>query len=107
MEGASCEVSENGKAVLEQFKNSEPGKYDLILMDVQMPVMDGYQATKAIRSCGHPDAETIPIAAMTANAFTEDIDNAFASGMNAHISKPIDMNVLRNTVMKLLKENHA
>lgn len=77
----------------------------MILMDVQMPVMNGYQATEAIRTCGHPDARTIPIAAMTANAFTEDVENALAAGMNAHISKPIDMNTLRATVVKLLEEN--
>ena len=70
-----------------------------------MPVMNGYQATEAIRACGHPDARTVPIAAMTANAFTEDVENALAAGMDAHISKPIDMNMLRSTVAKMLEKN--
>lgn len=103
MEEASCEIAVNGKEALEKFESAEPGSFDMILMDVQMPVMDGYQATEAIRACLHPDAETIPIAAMTANAFAEDIENAFAAGMNAHISKPIDMKVLKTTVTQLVR----
>lgn len=105
LEGGSCEIAENGEIALEKFKNSKPGSFDVILMDVQMPVMNGYQATEAIRTCGHPDAGTIPIAAMTANAFTEDVENALAAGMNAHIAKPIDMDALRTAVAKLLERN--
>ncbi len=105
LEGGSCEIAENGEDAFHKFKDSEPGSFDVILMDVQMPVMNGYQATEAIRACGHPDARTVPIAAMTANAFTEDVENALAAGMDAHISKPIDMNMLRSTVAKMLEKN--
>lgn len=84
----------NGKQALEMFEASEPGYYDLILMDVQMPQMDGYEATKAIRTSSHANASTVPILAMTANAFSEDVAQALASGMNAHIAKPIDVKEL-------------
>ncbi len=103
MEGASCELAENGKAAVDMLQKSEPGYYDLILMDVQMPVMDGYTAAKTIRSCDHADAKTIPIAAMTANAFEEDVRLALNAGMNAHIAKPVNMNLLKETVMELLR----
>lgn len=100
MEDVSCEVMKNGKEVVERFKKSESGEFDLILMDVQMPVMDGYEAARRIRSCGHPDAESIPIIAMTANAFAEDVNKALESGMNAHMAKPIDMNKMKKIVFK-------
>jgi len=89
IEGAECTICENGKRVLEAFEQSAPGDYDMILMDVQMPVMNGYEATKAIRRSSHELAMTIPIIAMTANAFSEDIQHSLAAGMNAHVSKPI------------------
>ena len=73
----------------------------MIFMDVQMPVMDGYEATRRIRACSHPEARTIPIIAMTANAFEEDVQAALAAGMNAHIAKPIDMRKLKSTIAKL------
>ena len=85
------------------FEQSHPGQYDLILMDVQMPVMNGYDATRAIRDLGHPLALTIPIIAMTANAFSEDIRDALEAGMNAHVAKPIDMGVLEQTVRAVLE----
>ena len=103
LEGAICERVENGKAALQAFESSDIDKYDMILMDIQMPVMNGYDATKAIRSCTHPRAASIPIAAMTANAFAEDVENSKAAGMNGHISKPINMSALKATVSKLLK----
>ena len=76
----------------------------MILMDIQMPVMDGYTAAGKIRACGHPDAAVIPIAAMTANAFAEDVQNALSAGMDAHIAKPADPEILRETLKKLEKE---
>ena len=85
IEGAECTICENGKRVLEAFEQSAPGDYDMILMDVQMPVMNGYEATKAIRRSSHELAKTIPIIAMTANAFSEDIQHSLAAGMNAHV----------------------
>lgn len=102
LEGARCDLAENGKIAAEMFEQSEPGYYDIILMDIQMPVMDGYSAAREIRSCSHPDAKTIPIAAMTANAFAEDVQKSLEAGMNVHISKPVDMEVLKSTVLKLI-----
>lgn len=103
MAGATCDIRENGKLAVDTFENSEADQYDLVLMDVQMPVMNGYEATREIRKCSHPRALTVPIIAMTANAFTEDIQDALESGMNAHIAKPVNMNVLEETVRKALK----
>ena len=101
IEGAECTICENGKRVLEAFEQSAPGDYDMILMDVQMPVMNGYEATKAIRRSSHELAKTIPIIAMTANAFSEDIQHSLAAGMNAHVSKPVEMRVLEKTIRSI------
>lgn len=101
IEGAECTICENGKRVLEAFEQSAPGDYDMILMDVQMPVMNGYEATKAIRRRSHELAKTIPIIAMTANAFSEDIQHSLAAGMNAHVSKPVEMKVLEKTIRSI------
>ena len=101
IEGAECTICENGKKVLEAFEQSAPGDYDMILMDVQMPVMNGYEATKAIRRSSHELAKTIPIIAMTANAFSEDIQHSLAAGMNAHVSKPVEMKVLEKTIRSI------
>ena len=98
IEGAECTICENGEEILKAFEQSAPGDYDMILMDVQMPVMNGYEATKAIRRSSHELAKTIPIIAMTANAFSEDIQHSLAAGMNAHISKPVAMRILEKTV---------
>ena len=101
IEGAECIICENGERVLETFEQSAPGDYDMILMDVQMPVMNGYEATKAIRRSSHELAMTIPIIAMTADAFSEDIQHSLAAGMNAHVSKPVEMKVLKKTIRSI------
>ena len=101
IEGAECTICENGEEILKTFEQSAPGDYDMILMDVQMPVMNGYEATKAIRRSSHELAKTIPIIAMTANAFSEDIYHSLASGMNAHVSKPVEMRVLEKTIRSI------
>ena len=101
IEGAECTICENGEEVLKAFEQSAPGDYDMILMDVQMPVMNGYEATKAIRRSSHKLAKTIPIIAMTANAFSEDIQHSLAAGMNAHVSKPVEMKVLEKTIRSI------
>ena len=101
IEGAECIICENGERVLEAFEQSAPGYYDMILMDVQMPVMNGYDATRAIRRSTHELAKTIPIIAMTANAFSEDIQYSLAAGMYAHISKPVDMKTLEKTIRRI------
>lgn len=101
IEGAECTICENGEEILKTFEKSAPGDYDMILMDVQMPVMNGYEATKAIRRSSHELAKKIPIIAMTANAFSEDIQHSLAAGMNAHVSKPIEMRVLEKTIRSI------
>ena len=101
IEGAKCQICENGEKVVEAFEKSQPGEYDMILMDIQMPVMNGYEATKAIRNSKHPMAKTIPIIAMTANAFSEDIQKSFSAGMNAHVSKPVEMKVLGKAIQNI------
>ena len=101
IEGAECTICENGEEILKAFEQSAPGDYDMILMDVQMPVMNGYEATKAIRKSSHKLAKTIPIIAMTANAFSEDIQHSLAAGMNAHVSKPVEMKVLEKTIRSI------
>ena len=98
LEGASCEVMPNGQLAVERFCQSEPGEFDAILMDVQMPVMNGHQAARAIRALEREDAGTIPIIAMTANAFVEDEKAALEAGMDAHVPKPLDMELLKKTV---------
>ena len=101
IEGAECTICENGEEILKAFEQSAPGDYDMILMDVQMPVMNGYEATKAIRRSSHELAKTIPVIAMTANAFSEDIQHSLAAGMNAHVSKPVEMKVLEKTIRSI------
>ena len=101
IEGAECTICENGEEILKAFERSAPGDYDMILMDVQMPVMNGYEATHAIRRSPHELAKTIPIIAMTANAFSEDIQHSLAAGMNAHVSKPVEMRVLEKTIRSI------
>ncbi|MDD3165222.1 MAG: transporter substrate-binding domain-containing protein [Oscillospiraceae bacterium] len=93
----------DGRRAVEAFVQAAPGTYDAILMDIQMPVMDGYEAAKAIRALARKDAATIPIFAMTANAFTEDVNAALSAGMNGHIAKPIDTSVLYGTLQTVIR----
>ena len=104
LRGAEVDHAENGKLVLEMFEKSEPGHYDAILMDVRMPEMDGLEATKAIRELSRPDAKTVPIIAMTANAFDEDVQRSLQAGMNAHLSKPVESDHLYKTLEELIWE---
>ena len=103
MVGAKCIVKPDGKECVEEFESSLPGQYDCILMDVQMPVMNGYDATRAIRASKRPEGKTIPIIAMTANAFAEDVKSSLDAGMNAYILKPLDMNKLEEAIITFTK----
>lgn len=96
------DIAENGEEAVDKFVNSSEGTYQMILMDVQMPIMDGYEATRLIRKSNHAQAKEIPIIAMTADAFTEDISKALSAGMNAHIAKPIDEVLLYQTVYQYI-----
>ncbi len=100
MYGASCTIFSNGVEIVQAFADVKPGEYDAILMDVQMPKMNGYDATRKIRNGENPLGKTIPIIAMTANAFSDDIQNSLNAGMDAHISKPIDISLLEKTVKR-------
>ena len=102
-EGADVTKAWDGQEAVELFRNSEPGEFDVILMDIMMPVMNGYEATKMIRSLDREDAKTIPIIAMTANAFTEDRIKAKEAGMDEHIAKPVDVELLIKVIHKLAK----
>ncbi|MDE5931397.1 MAG: response regulator, partial [Lachnospiraceae bacterium] len=104
IEGASCEIAENGKLAVERFANAQEGEFDAILMDVQMPVMNGYDATRAIRAMTRKDAGEIPIIAMTANAFAEDEREALNAGMNVHLAKPIDVELLKQVIRQYVHE---
>ncbi|MDO5601917.1 MAG: response regulator [Oscillospiraceae bacterium] len=103
MYGFIIDTAENGQLAVEQFEASSPGTYDCILMDIQMPVMDGYQATEAIRALGRADAESVPILALTANAFATDIGKAHSAGMNGHVAKPIDIDWLLKTLQEWIR----
>ena len=103
VEGATCEIMENGQLVVERFEKAAEGEFDAILMDVQMPVMNGYEASRAIRALKRRDAGEIPIIAMTANAFAEDVKDALDAGMNVHVPKPIDMELLKNTINQYIQ----
>jgi len=102
MAEVEIEHAENGQQAVEMFQAAPPGYYDLIFMDIQMPIMDGYGATRAIRALDHPAAGTVPIIAMTANAFTEDVEAALRSGMNGHIAKPLDFDQLTKLLTRYL-----
>ena len=103
LSGASCTVYENGRQLVDAFASVRPGEYDAILMDVQMPVMNGYEAARAIRHSDNPLGRTIPVIAMTANAFAEDIQKSLDVGMDAHITKPLDLHVLQDVMRKYKK----
>ena len=99
-DGAKVTVAKNGRQAVEHFENNPPGTFDAILMDVMMPVMDGIAATKAIRAMDRADAKTIPIIAMTANAFEEDAKRCFAAGMTAHLAKPFQIEDVEKTIVE-------
>ena len=104
-EGADVTKAWNGQEAVELFRNSKPGEFNVILMDIMMPVMNGYEATKMIRSLDREDAKEIPIIAMTANAFTEDRIRAKEAGMDEHVAKPVDVELLIKVIHKLVKYN--
>jgi CheY-like chemotaxis protein len=104
MEDMESDHAENGKAAVEMFEKSEPGTYSAILMDIRMPVMDGLEAAEAIRALDRPDAKRIPIIALTANAFDEDVQRSLQAGMNAHLSKPVEPDHLYQTLQELIYE---
>ncbi|MEZ3508741.1 MAG: response regulator [Lachnospiraceae bacterium] len=103
IENAGCEIVENGQMAVERFADSRMGEFDAILMDVQMPVMNGYEATRAIRALEREDAVTIPIIAMTANAFAEDEKEALQAGMNVHLAKPVDVTLLKQIIRQYVQ----
>ena len=105
MEGATCEIVDNGQLAVKRFQDSEAGEFDAILMDVQMPVMNGYEASRAIRALEREDANLVPIIAMTANAFAEDEKEALEAGMDVHVAKPIDMELLKKAIKQCVQKN--
>ena len=100
--GLNVDEAENGQSAYDCFASSEPGTYEAVLMDLQMPVMDGCTAARMIRASSHPQARTIPIIALTANAFAEDVARALTSGMNYHIAKPIDFHQLLHALKQFI-----
>lgn len=102
LHGIEAERAVNGLLGVKAFSEKEPGYYDAILMDIRMPVMDGLEATKEIRKLPREDARTIPIIAMTANAFDEDMKKSIESGMNGHLAKPIDFKELMQTLLRVI-----
>ena len=105
--GFSVDVVDDGAVAVERMREAEPGQYDLILMDILMPVMDGYEATKQTRALENPDIAGIPIIAMTANAFDEDKKAAMEAGMNGHIAKPIDVSKLLEFLQEIVKRPYV
>ena len=103
MRDMKVELAENGRIALEKFSESESGYYDAVLMDMRMPEMDGLEATKRIRDLDRADAKQIPIIALTANAFDEDVQRSLQAGMNAHLSKPVEPERLYQTLEELIK----
>ena len=101
--GVEIESVENGAEAVKRFEETEAGHFDLIFMDIQMPVMDGYEATRTIRALARPDAATIPIVAMSANAFTEDMRTSREVGMNEHLTKPLDVELLLNCMGRWIR----
>jgi CheY-like chemotaxis protein len=101
--GIAIDEADDGEKALKLFSESAVNEYGIIFMDIQMPVMDGYEASRAIRALNRPDAKSVPIVALTANAFKEDIEKAIAAGMNAHLAKPMEMEKLLEATFKLVK----
>ena len=102
MEGATVTRAVDGEKVVEMFKQANEGDYDMILMDIQMPIMNGYEAAAAIRALGTDWSQRIPIIAMTANAYADDVQQAFDAGMNAHVTKPIDLKIVEKTILEFM-----
>lgn len=107
VDNATCVICHDGEEAVRTFEQSAPGGFDAVLMDVQMPRMNGLEATRAIRSGSHPLARTIPIIAMTANTFSSDVQDCLDAGMNAHVSKPIDYATLSRAVHQAIAETHS
>ena len=103
MQEVDVDVAENGKIAVEMFEKSDTGYYDAILMDMRMPEMDGLEATRRIRAMEREDGKTIPIIALTANAFDEDVQRSLQAGLNAHLSKPVEPDTLYSTLRSLIK----
>ena len=101
IENIECDLAVNGQEAVEMFERSSEGYYQVILMDIQMPIMLGTEAASTIRESNHPQAKSIKIIAMTANAFAEDIERSLQSEMDAHLSKPVDIETVKNTVLNL------
>lgn len=101
--GASTDTAVNGQDAVDKFEDSQPGDIDLILMDIQMPIMNGYEATRVIRASSHPSAKKIAIIAMTANAFIDDVHDALEAGMDAHIAKPVVVDHLKSTIKEVMR----
>ena len=107
LEDILSDRASNGEEAVQMFSKSEEGYYSTILMDVRMPVMDGLDATRKIRKSDHPEATTIPIIAMTANVFDEDVERSIEAGMNAHLSKPVEPDELYETMARLIIERDS
>jgi CheY-like chemotaxis protein len=103
MREIETDLAENGRIAVEKYTGHPAGYYDAILMDMRMPEMDGLEATRVIRASGHEDAKTIPIIALTANAFDEDVQRSMQAGLNAHLSKPVEPEALFDTLENLIK----
>ena len=104
MRGMKAEVAENGRIAVEKFSANEPGYFDAILMDMRMPEMDGLEATRVIRAMDRPDVKKIPIIALTANAFDEDVQRSLQAGLNAHLSIPVQPEALFKTLEGLITD---
>ena len=103
MHGATFTVVTDGLQAVNEFKRAEPGTYDAVFMDIQMPVMNGYEATREIRNLDHPDAKSVIILAMTANAFAEDIQKSKNAGINEHLAKPLEMDKVLKVIASYCK----
>ena len=104
MRDVEVDLAENGKIAVDTYANHDPYYYDAVLMDMRMPVMDGLEASRTIRAMGREDSESIPIIALTANAFDDDVQNSMQAGLNAHLSKPVEPQVLFETMEALVSE---
>ena len=100
---AIVETAENGQVAVDKFLASAEGYYDLVLMDIKMPKLNGYEAAEQIRACGREDAQTVPIIALSADAFSEDVQKSLAVGMNSHVAKPVDFSILNREIRKYIR----